>query len=662
MLGIIYFLLSFITGFCLLSLAVPEVFTYTGKSLKGQSLEVPPYIIVFPGSFIAGTLVFGWISYALGYVFAYTGDGLKYADAITMTGSVVFIAVFALSRKAKLINDITCLFRNMKLPDIILTASIILLSTFIAVYTFNYHDNAFYVGFGQTEDFAVHLGIIRSFSHGNNFPTQYPLFAGSDMRYHFMFQFFTANLEKLGLRLDIAFNLMSIVSLSSELCLLYTLAIKLFGKRSVGILSIVFTMFRSGLALFLYIGDLIINSEPVAQNLINRLSYIGFTSHEYLGIYNVNVYACQRHLAFGMSILLFALLMFIPEFKPTFKLLSKDAWIPNRYRIPIVTGILLGLSGFFNGACVIGCLIILFVLAVFSENKLEYAITALITCLLVIIQSNCFTESSPVLFRFEPGYIIEDTSPFGVVLFFVRLFGVFLFLLLNALYSNKGKYRWILIAFLSPLVFAFLFKLTVEATINHKYIIIATMLCDIFIADLIATMLSKKSVVSRVFAVILVILMTATGLYDLYTFTQANSARNERRTEFRTDNPVTIWLMDNTKSEDICLSYSYSLTEETIAGTSLYYGYSYTPWGAGYDIYSRYEKVCAMFSASDAEELISLCEAENIRYIIIDDNTRNCEDYDLNEELIADTFECVFSTTGDDGIENIYDTRLIVSH
>ena len=69
---------------------------------------------------------------------------------------------------------------------------------------------------------------------------------------------------------------------------------------------------------------------------------------------------------------------------------------------------------------------------------------------------------------------------------------------------------------------------------------------------------------------------------------------------------------------------------------------------------------CTTFSITAIYEY--LLKKTEKKYIIIDDNTRNCEDYDLNAELIADTFECVFSTTGDDGIENIYDTRLIVSH
>ena len=41
------------------------------------------------------------------------------------------------------------------------------------------------------------------------------------MKYHFMFQFLAGNLEYLGMRLDIAYNLISILALTGFLMMLY---------------------------------------------------------------------------------------------------------------------------------------------------------------------------------------------------------------------------------------------------------------------------------------------------------------------------------------------------------------------------------------------------------------------------------------------------------
>jgi len=99
------------------------------------------------------------------------------------------------------------------------------------------------IGWSVSSDFSTHLAVIRSFSYGSNFPSGYPHFADGNMRYHFMFMFLAGNLEFLGLRLDWAFNLPSIlknyrscdgniVLFQKFLCFLYFYHGKTFDKRS----------------------------------------------------------------------------------------------------------------------------------------------------------------------------------------------------------------------------------------------------------------------------------------------------------------------------------------------------------------------------------------------------------------------------------------------
>ena len=49
------------------------------------------------------------------------------------------------------------------------------------------------------------------------YTSQYPHYGGQDVKYHFMFQFLVGNLEYLGLRLDLGYNLVSILSLAGFL-------------------------------------------------------------------------------------------------------------------------------------------------------------------------------------------------------------------------------------------------------------------------------------------------------------------------------------------------------------------------------------------------------------------------------------------------------------
>ena len=65
------------------------------------------------------------------------------------------------------------------------------------VFVFHVSDGYLYSGFTVFGDYAPHTAMMRSFSLGINFTTQYPHFGGEDVKYHFMFQFLVGNLEYL---------------------------------------------------------------------------------------------------------------------------------------------------------------------------------------------------------------------------------------------------------------------------------------------------------------------------------------------------------------------------------------------------------------------------------------------------------------------------------
>lgn len=115
-------------------------------------------------------------------------------------------------------------------------------------YVFYIKDGILYSGLTVYGDYAPHTAMMRSFSAGNNFPTQYPHYGGADVKYHFMFQFLTGNLEYLGMRMDFAYNIVSTLSLVGFLMLLYQLALRITGKMCCGVLALFLFFFRSGMA------------------------------------------------------------------------------------------------------------------------------------------------------------------------------------------------------------------------------------------------------------------------------------------------------------------------------------------------------------------------------------------------------------------------------
>ena len=89
-----------------------------------------------------------------------------------------------------------------------------------------------------------------------------------------------------------------------------------------------------------------------------------------------------------------------------------------------------------------------------------------------------------------------------------------------------------------------------------------------------------------------------------------------------------------------------------LAGPSLYLQWPYYAWSAGYDTDYRAEQVKLMYSASSVSELKELVHENDISYIIVDSDNRMSEDYELNEDTIAEAFELVFHD--DNRFLNIY--------
>ena len=113
--------------------------------------------------------------------------------------------------------------------------------------------NAFIIARHQVGDFALHLSLIRSFSWGNNFPPELPYFAGEPLPYHYLFDLLVGLLERVGVRIDMAFNGLSILFFSALLFLIYKLPQVIFAKsRLLGLLSVVLFLGNSSLAFISY--------------------------------------------------------------------------------------------------------------------------------------------------------------------------------------------------------------------------------------------------------------------------------------------------------------------------------------------------------------------------------------------------------------------------
>lgn len=660
MFGIIYIVLSVLLGKEMAGILVLR----TGKQeMKNQ------FWLLFPAAFGVGTLFMTWGTYAVSWaasVCAGAKQPLLYGNLLVMGVTAAGLAALYWHRKKSgknLSEDWRAVGDRRRFrKEAVFFGILLIVITWIMFFVFHIRDGILYSGFTVFGDYAPHTAMIRSFSWGNNFPTQYPHFGGEDVRYHFMFQFLTGNLEYLGLRLDVAYNLVSILSLLGFLMLLGQLAWRLAGSFAAEVLSVVFFFFRSGTAFFRFAWEHL-QAGDLWKALSENTTFIGYTENETWGLWNFNVYLNQRHLAFGMILVSLSIWIYLDWLEAgnaheekgwkwlADRIFTKEAWKFRQPKTAALVGVILGLCAFWNGAAVIGGLLILLGFAAFSDGKLDYALTAAVAVLLSALQSKFFILGQTVSPQFYFGFLAEDASILGVLRYLFQISFVFFLGLAVLVFFLKRKERTILVSFLFPTVFAFCASLTADINVNHKYVMISYGFLTIFWAWA-AISLWKKRLAGKLAAVILAVCLTTTGIYDFVVIIKDNDASH--RMWVKNESELSRWLASHLEKDDLILTPEYSMNEVTLSGVMLYCGWPYYAWSAGYDTYYRARKAVEIYTTSNAQVLKDIVEQEGITYLLYEEDGQ-FEEQPCREDIMKTLYPLVY--TSQDGRIRIYEAK-----
>jgi len=309
--ALIYLILAIAAGHCVRVRLLPGL---DGSALPPERRFAGRWVIALPAAFLIGTLLITWAVYLVAWLtrradapLAIANPGVLGVVAFAMTAMIV-------RRRGRGQADVRSprLLMEQRRPhplDVAVLVTSLAIGTAIMFHTCRLDGNTLLLGRTAFDDLNVHLGMARSFSFGKNFPTGYVAFAGNDIRYHFMFFFLVGNLEYLGLPLDWALNLPSILSFSCVLLLLYALGNTIGRGRWVGALSVVFFLLRSSPAALVYLAQSHAANIPRAiRSLVQGKSYIGLTKYESWGIWNLDTYVGERHFAFSFALVLLAVL------------------------------------------------------------------------------------------------------------------------------------------------------------------------------------------------------------------------------------------------------------------------------------------------------------------------------------------------------------------
>ncbi|NLM15694.1 MAG: hypothetical protein GX218_07535 [Clostridiaceae bacterium] len=544
------------------------------------------------------------------------------------------------------------------------------LGLFLMNGTFGRDGTIYRAGYSVFSDFAPHTALVSSFSQGRNWPTQYPHFANDGISYHFMFFFLCGNLNYLGLPLDWAINLPSLLGLLTFCILLGLLALRLTGQRWTFLLAPLLLFLRSSLAFFTHLADLLqsyggsTSLSVILQALLRQDTFIGNTTNDAWGLWTVNVYANQRHLLPGLSVALLIFFLFLPDLENGLMLLKhpkqlffqRASWqLPRRPDSKrMIAAIVLGmLLPYFHGAVVVALLLMLVVLAVFSENRLSYVFFALAVLLAAGVQTSVFAGQVSIVPKFQPGFIAPDKTLVGCLLYLLEMSGLLLPLAL-AIFWLPGRRRKVMTAaFFLPLIFAMHISLTPDITVNHKYILITFAFLNIYVADFLiklwtgfrdATKPSTRRrpllhIAGRLAALVLGLVLMITGIQEVLIL------RNISRRTVAIDgsSPLVEWIMDNTEPDAVFVSAPYHYHSFYLSGRATWLGHAYYAWSAGHDTDGRLEQENRLFSGcgNDSAAVQEMALNLGIDYFLLDDGLRHHPEFIVDEKFFHRCFPIV---------------------
>ena len=722
MLAILYLILCLVYGISLISLCIPDVrrlYAACSPSKKTVS-KIPAYIFVVPAGSVIGMILVATFNY---YLTLALSHGMHNGDFCKRLSVLITFAVFVVLIAT---NLMLCLKRdpsskeNSSLPEYkntigntlyygICTVVFTVASAFLMFYTYKISGGELMAGYSTFSDLSPHTAMVSSFGVGFNFPTQYMHFSGDGIQYHFFFYYLCGMLQYLGLPIDWAINIPSIAVMVSAFELMGLISVLLFRRRASFAIAPVLVLFRSSLNVFQHIKELHelgIPAKAIAESILHSSVWYGNTPYDSWGIWAVNVYANQRHLMLGVSCILILMLLTIPflrrmdirllkaERKALVKtfLWSREAWLWSKDDPMHPMGILLlscliaSVMPFFHGSALIALLLVLLVMAIFSESRIIYASVAACSVTSAFIQTKIFAGTASNVVKFQPvsGFVMTDKTPKGTLTYLVTITGLTLIiavifaiaLLVRDLIKNKPIYRTLLaLAFGAPFVFAFNYQVSLEMLANHKFIQISLILLDIFVAGALSMLLvppvkqkdpsatgeDNKGKLNRpvyilvraaaaVVACILLVPLTATGISEWATYINLN----KNYITVDTKSEVVRWIEENTDPGDVFLTPQWAMDRFYLAGRPAYYGHAYYAWSAGHDTRTREQIYYWLISGcgGDIDEFRRYCQEREIRYLIYDPDYYSYqypEGVDFNAEFFSSNLQQVAYFSGEDG-------------
>lgn len=439
--------------------------------------------------------------------FIYLLTSYIFKDLITSIVTYFVISLcFIVYERKKLSKNYLFLFKEQKW-NILLFFFLFSFSLYFFSKGFSYDSNSynFLISSNTYLDFGAHIPFIRSFSMGNNFPAEVPFSANSGLIYHFMFNLYAGILEFLGLRIDLALNLISAFAFIFLLIIIYKMAEKIFNNKLVSFLSVFLLLFNSSLSIVSFFQKNGFNLG-IFSAFWNNSSYITYGPLGFNTIsvfWTMNAFLNQRHLIFGLlfGLSLIYLLLFNRE--------------KNMKGLHLF-GFLLGFFVLWHTSIFLSIFLVLIVLLILKKDlrkkTLIILILGFITSLSLVIQIKTHSENSIII---HPGFLMGPNLDIQrLSTYWIYNLGLGLFLMIYGFLIAGRDQKKIFLAFFSLFLFANIFQIGKDIYDNHKLFNFWIIIGNIFIAYGIVSLL-KKNIFLKIISLASIFVIFLSGMLSL---------------------------------------------------------------------------------------------------------------------------------------------------
>lgn len=477
----------------------------------------------------------------------------------------------------------------------------------------------------QIGDFGLHLSLIRSFSWGNNFPVESPFFPGKPLPYHYYFDLLVGLLERVGLRIDIAFNGVSIALFTVLLFLIYKLPQLIFRKsKLLGVLSVVLFVLHSNFTFIDFLKEKGL-SFSVFRDLWLLPDYLNkgpFDGSLISIFFTLNVYLNQRHLIAALVISLTLIYLLLSRLMKAQKISRKTL---------ILLGLVLGTLSRVHMLTFFSTVVVLFLLFILFKRSRFLLFLFLPTMAVFAFHLKDIVGQNINHALFNPGFLSERPISFvNFIYFWFMNLGVAFILIPLGFFSSGKKQKIIFLSVFSLFAVGNIVQLSFIIDHNHSLFNFFLIFANFYIAYFLLMILKRyKNAIGKVVFISLFLLLTMSGAIDL----MAVKNDFQFRLSDAPSNKFMQWIKANTEKSDIFLARQEILDPVTLSGRKNYLGHTYYLSVMGYNYQERSNRAKLYFEAA-SQDTLTMMRKDDINYIVVPQKPVTDFTYQINKVFL----------------------------